>query len=170
MSSIHWDSVTTDSTFDWPLFLNQFSTAATTTATTFSNWQTPMSYQTPYTNPYNMPPVDPSIFRQLPPLEFNKYINASDLMEEFIKWVGSEGVRRREVMTLSIELFIKWLIIRACEQDQEEPNVTLQLPAPKQQPRCLGCGKWIKAQEIVHLHDARCADYYYVRKGNHAKL
>lgn len=163
-----WHNGTSDST-SWPSFLMNLSTAATTTATTFTNWpqSIPMPYQTPYnasltpipvTAPYNSSRIPP-------PIEFNKYINASDLMEEFIKWVGSEGVRRREVMTLSIDLFIKWLIIRACEEDQEEPNVTLQLPAPKPQPRCLGCGRWIKAEEVVHLHDARCANYYYARKG-----
>lgn len=167
MSGLYWDSGTANST-GWNLVFNQISTAATTTATTFTNWPlTTMPYQTPYTAPLTPMPVTApyNSSRVPPPLEFNKYINASDLMEEFIKWVGSEGVRRREVMTLSIDLFIKWLIIRACEEDQEEPNVTLQLPAPKPQPRCLGCGRWIKAEEVVHLHDARCANYYYARKG-----
>lgn len=98
-----------------------------------------------------------------PPREFNKFINASDLMEEFIRWLGTEGVRQREVMQLPQELFIKWLILQACEADGEESDIQLQLPAPKQQPRCLGCQRWMSMQDVL-LHDVRCADFYYKRQ------
>lgn len=97
---------------------------------------------------------------------FNKYVNASDLMEEFIKFLGAEGVRQGEVMGLPVELFIKWLIIRACEQDGEVPNVTLALPAPAHQPRCLGCQRYLKAGAPVPIHNQQCADRYFAR-ANH---
>lgn len=109
-------------------------------------------------------PIDPAI-RLSPPREFNKYINASDLLEEFIKWLGEQGVKQGEVMELPVELFIKWLIIKACEQDEEEPNVTLQLPAPKKQPHCLGCGQFMAKSAPLALHAGLCADNYFAKTG-----
>lgn len=103
--------------------------------------------------------------RRLPaPREFNRYINASDLLEEFIGFLGEHDVRQSEVMSMPLELFIKWLIIRACEEDQEEPNVTLQLPAPKQKTRCLGCGKFMKKDVKLLMHGEQCAQYYFRRQ------
>lgn len=99
------------------------------------------------------------------PRNFNKFINASDLLEEFIKWVGAEGVRQGEVMTLPVEFFIKWLVIRACEEDDEEPNVELPaLPAPKITPKCLGCGKFMVMIGPVPLHTPCGVLYFKVRQ------
>lgn len=97
-----------------------------------------------------------------PPLTFNPYINASDLLEEFIRYAGSEGVRQGEVFDLPIELFIKWLIVKACEQDQEEPDVVVELPV-RSQPRCLGCNRWMKRETKLQLHGSVCADWYFKR-------
>ncbi len=97
-----------------------------------------------------------------PPRGFNKYVNASDLLEEFIQFAGTEGVRQREFMDLPISLFVKWLIIRAMEEDGEKPDIILELPAPKGQPRCLGCGRFM-ASDVLTLHDNRCATFYYER-------
>lgn len=105
------------------------------------------------------------IRRLPPPREFNPYINASDMLEEFFRFLGTEQVRKREVFKLPLDLFVKWLIIRACEADGEEPPVTLELPAPKQQPRCLGCQRFLPAGVPVLLHGQRCAGYYYARIG-----
>lgn len=96
------------------------------------------------------------------PKEFNKYINASDLIEEFIKFAGVEGLKAGEVLELPMELFIKWLVIRACEEDKEEPNVTLALPGPPVQPRCLGCGQWMRVTPAM-LHTQRCAEFFFSR-------
>lgn len=104
--------------------------------------------------------AEPPTYRQ-PPREFNRYINGSDLMEEFIAFLGENSVRQREVMRLPIELFIKWLIVRACEQDGEEASVQVVIPTPKKQPRCLGCGKWIRADSVVALHDEACSTKYF---------
>lgn len=49
--------------------------------------------------------------------EFNKYINASDLLEDFIKDLGVAGIKQGEVLGVPIEFFINWLIHKAAEQD-----------------------------------------------------
>jgi hypothetical protein len=102
--------------------------------------------------------------RLAPPLEFNRYINASDLLEEFLRYAGKEGVRAGEVLQLPIDLFLKWLIIRACEEDRQEPNVTLTLPPPKPQPRCLGCGKFMAKDTVVAFHGIVCSTLYFQRQ------
>jgi len=100
----------------------------------------------------------------LPPVRaFNRYINASDLLEEFIGYLGGMGMRKLEVLNAPLDLFIKWLIIRACAEDGEEapPEVTLQLPKPTQS-RCLGCQKFMTTA-LVPFHGERCAGFYYRR-------
>lgn len=102
--------------------------------------------------------------RMAPPLNFNKYINASDLLEEFIQYLGEHKVKQGEVYQLPMDLFIKWLIIRACEEDKEEPNAILQLPAPKSQPRCMGCQKFMPKGTEFMIHSGMCADLYFKRE------
>lgn len=105
-----------------------------------------------------------------PPPGFNRYVNASDLLEEFLAWLKTERVRSREALALPIDLFIKWLIIRACEEEQQPPNVTLQLPPPRQQPRCLGCGQFMRLDARVAFHSAVCASWYFARQARSANL
>lgn len=108
-----------------------------------------------------IPPEPPK--RRQAPREFNKYINGSDLMEEFIRYCGTLGVRQGEIMEIPIDSFIKWLIIEACVLDKEEPEVTLELgPAP--QPRCLGCGRYVPRSLPMPLHDERCAGFHFARQ------
>lgn len=80
--------------------------------------------------------------------EFNKYINASDLLERFIDDMGSAGVKQHQMLSLPIELFIHWLIYNAAMQDGIEPEVDKPiLPAllpPPDKPRCLSCGRFIR--------------------------
>ena len=102
--------------------------------------------------------------RRPPPREFNRYINASDLLEEFIAWVGSQGIRQSEFADLPVDLFIKWLVIRACEEDQEEPNVVLELPSPAKQPRCLGCQQFMPRTAEIPLHGPKCAEMHFNRQ------
>lgn len=99
-----------------------------------------------------------------PPRSFNRYVNASDLLEEFIGFVGAEGVSQGEVLGLPVDLFIKWLVIRACEEDAEVPPVTLQLPPRPAQPRCVGCGRWMRRGTRLPLHGERCASYAFCRR------
>lgn len=106
----------------------------------------------------------PVMARKPAPLEFNKYINTSDLLQEFIAFLGTQKVHKDEIMGLPIELFIKWLIIKACEVDNEEPNVTLALPAPQPKPRCLGCGRFVTKQLNPPLHNEACATMLFQRR------
>jgi len=86
--------------------------------------------------------------------EFNRYVNASDLIEEFINFLGTFGVRQSEVLKIPIELFINFLIVKAAEADGEKPPVeqrrlevgakTIGGPSPK--PRCRVCGRYIEAK------------------------
>lgn len=108
--------------------------------------------------------------RQPPPREFNRYVNGSDLLEEFIGWLGTQGVRQSEFMALPIELFIKWLIVRACEEDHEEPPEQVAIPAPPPQPRCLGCQRFMARRTKVPFHGTRCAEYHFARERERSKI
>jgi hypothetical protein len=59
--------------------------------------------------------------------EFNKYINASDLLEEFVMFLGSLKVRQSQVLDITIEIFVNWLVIRAAQHDGDEtpPDVKI---------------------------------------------
>lgn len=100
------------------------------------------------------------------PKAFNPYVNASDRLEEFIAYLGTEGVRSSEVMGMPLELFIKWLVIEACKADDEPvpEGVVVALPRPSQ-PRCLGCQRFMRKGVVLPLHDGRCADKYFARHG-----
>lgn len=85
-----------------------------------------------------------------PPLEFNRFLNASDLLEDFIEDAGRAGVRQSEFLNLPIELFINWLIIKAAEKDGDPiPEGALRIAQHhkalpfKGSPRCLTCGRFI---------------------------
>lgn len=156
---------------------NQYNTSnaynVTTTSSTTVNynnaWPTQYGYNTYY------PDWDASPRRKPQPKEFNKYINASDMLEEFIKFLGSENVRQEEAFQLPVDLFIKWLVVRACEADQEEPpedvEISLkgglvarkQLSAPAKQPRCLGCQRYMSKGIDVPFHDHNCFARYEAR-------
>lgn len=87
--------------------------------------------------------------------EFNKYLNCSDLIEEFINYVGGIGLKKNEIMKIPISLFIAFLVVRAAESDGEElpeeevmmlknaHNDILLLPAPDKKPHCDYCGRFI---------------------------
>jgi len=68
--------------------------------------------------------------------EFNRYLNASDLLEAFIDDVGKlDGVDQTQVLRLPIEAFINWLILQAATKDGDPtdhlPSVAAALPSPK---------------------------------------
>lgn len=50
---------------------------------------------------------------------FNKFLNTSDIVAEFIDYVGQLGVSKPDITQLPVELLIRFLIIRAAEQDGE---------------------------------------------------
>lgn len=101
-----------------------------------------------------------------PPREFNAFLNASDQLEAFIKYVGTLGVRQSEVLGLPLDLFVKWLILEAAKKDNEpEPEGVVIVI---EQPRCLGCQRWMpKCAESrrVPFCEARCLALY--QKSHH---
>lgn len=78
--------------------------------------------------------------------EFNRYINASDLLAQFIKDLGMAGATQKQVLQVPLELFINWLVIRAAEQDEEQvpADVPKLADLPKLAlPRCRQCGRFL---------------------------
>lgn len=82
--------------------------------------------------------------------EFNKFINASDLLENFIKDLGKVNIRQGEVLNIPIEMFINWIIHKSAEQDGDSvPNNIPALNNNKyKHPKCKCCGRFIK-KELV---------------------
>jgi len=90
--------------------------------------------------------------------DFNKYLNCSDLIEEFINYVGNIGLKKNEIMKIPVSLFIAFLVVRAAEADGEEVpeqevmmlknahNDILLLPAPDKKPHCELCGRFISSR------------------------
>jgi hypothetical protein len=80
--------------------------------------------------------------------EFNRFINASDLLEQFIRDLGALRVPQDKVLQIPLELFISWLVIKAAEADGDTPpqdtprleHATSTLRAP----RCRWCGRFIR--------------------------
>lgn len=69
--------------------------------------------------------------------EFNRFLNASDLLREFIADVGAFGAKQSDVLTIPIELFINWLIMKSAEQDGDATHGALI------HPRCRWCSRFI---------------------------
>ena len=96
---------------------------------------------------------------------FNSFINASDKLEDFIKFCGQHGVRKEEMLQLPINLFIGWLILEAAKADKEpEPSIPL-LPNLKKyvRPRCK-CGRFISfdfVKKHIEFCGPLCFNKYY---------
>jgi hypothetical protein len=59
--------------------------------------------------------------------EFNRFINASDLLEEFITYMGKKfDVKQGEILQIPMELFVTWLIMKACEEDDLPIDPTIK--------------------------------------------
>jgi len=85
--------------------------------------------------------------------EFNRFLNASDRIEEFIKYCGSFDVSQNEMLDLPLKLFIMWLILEAASADEIPPEVSdverLQLEFKKRLlPRCK-CGRFISRKKVA---------------------
>lgn len=97
--------------------------------------------------------------------EFNRFLNASDLLEQFIRDLGQVGVKQDEVLEIPIGLFINWLIIKSAEQDQEPipkdvPSLKQAIKSQKMGVKCKCCGKFIP-EDKVKLGLTFCnADHY----------
>lgn len=76
--------------------------------------------------------------------EFNPYINASDLLIKFMDYVRGLGldIKKDEVMSLDIGLFVNWLIIEAAERDSDPVPQDVVVTQQKRlkgrvSPRCI---------------------------------
>lgn len=96
------------------------------------------------------------LYKTKPIREFNKYLNASDLLEEFIIYCGQQRLTRHEFSELPISLFIYWLIVRSAESDGDPTDevVPLLTNAVKERKlhrhRCKCCGKYLTKQYEDH--------------------
>ena len=90
--------------------------------------------------------------------EFNKFMNASDLLEQFIDYVKVLDVSQTEFLKLPVELFINWLIMQAAIQDGEEPPVVPMLPAPN---TCLHCKETIPANSKLQFCSKEHMNLYW---------
>lgn len=85
--------------------------------------------------------------------EFNKYINSSDLLSDFIEDMGKLGATAEQVLNTPIQFFIRWLIYKSAESDGEESDesllditksVKMNIEPPKRITfKCKHCGKFI---------------------------
>lgn len=104
--------------------------------------------------------------------EFNRFVSGSDLLEAFMKHVAAVApeIRSREMLGLPVELFIKWLVISAAEQDgdpvgelerqelsaalaaaasdrgQEEIRMLAPPEPERRAARCGACGRYVTAR------------------------
>jgi hypothetical protein len=83
--------------------------------------------------------------------DFSTYLNASDMLAEFVKYLGTIGTKRGEALQLPIEMFVRWLVIEAATRDgdpvEEEPitrGEVIELVQPARPPQCLTCGKFMR--------------------------
>lgn len=88
--------------------------------------------------------------------EFNRFINASDLLAEFVQFLGADArLSGPEALKIPVELFVSWLVVRAAESDGEdvEEGDRLRLTAGAHSlraPRCKHCGRFIARRRAVH--------------------
>lgn len=73
--------------------------------------------------------------------EFNRFINASDILAKFIEFCGNEAsVTRDEMLELPVKLFIQYLILEAAKADGEPEPTDLTLVTDLHKAvNCLGC-------------------------------
>jgi hypothetical protein len=88
--------------------------------------------------------------------DFSPHLNASDMVAQFVEYVGSLGVRRSEVLGLPLHLFIAWLIIEAASRDGDAvpsdivPVANHPVVLATLYPKCLTCGRFIKRVHAQH--------------------
>jgi len=82
--------------------------------------------------------------------EFNKFMNASDLLEAFIEDLGKANVKQGEVLNIPIEMFINWIIHKSAEQDGDDTpdDIPALTDMRYKHPQCKCCGRFIKKDLI----------------------
>lgn len=101
--------------------------------------------------------------------DFNTYLNASDKLEEFVRFCGGHGISQDEMKNLPVKLFIAWLVQEAAKADQEpEPELQL-LPDLRRRanPKCGGCGRFLTRRHVqkrIEFCAPVCFDRHYQRQ------
>ena len=96
------------------------------------------------------------LYKTVPTREFNKYLNGSDLLEEFIAYCAKQNLTQKEFSELPISLFIYWLIVEAAHVDGDSTEDTLPLltSAVRERKmhthRCKCCGKFLSKKMETH--------------------
>ncbi len=81
--------------------------------------------------------------------DYNRFIDGSSLLEEFIKDCGIAGIKQSEFMNITIEVFIHWLIYKAALKDDDPLPEGVYAPGKHPEttklkwPHCRSCGKFI---------------------------
>lgn len=73
---------------------------------------------------------------------FNRFLNASEMLEAFIKDCAPAGVKQNQILKVPVEAFINWLIYKAAESDGDV------LPSSRYNHRCGYCQRFI-AKHLV---------------------
>lgn len=74
---------------------------------------------------------------------FNRFINASEMLEGFIKDMAPVGIRQDQILKVPVEAFINWLIFKAAESDGDV------LPASHYNHRCIYCKQFLLRKLVV---------------------
>lgn len=91
---------------------------------------------------------------------FNRFLNASELLEAFIKDMAPSGIRQDQVLKVPIEAFINWLIFQAAKEDGDD------IPDEYYNHRCIYCKRFIAKKLVimgVNFCNARHLDGYLNR-------
>lgn len=109
--------------------------------------------------------------------EFNPYVNASEMLGDFVGDLGKVGVVQSKVLNTPIEYFINWLIHRAAEKDHDPyasqgvPTLIESkpyLPQKVAQPKCKHCGRFIsnkRAKLGINFCNALHMEQYELKMG-----
>ena len=110
--------------------------------------------------------------------EFNRFINASDLLEDFVAFLGTLGAKQGQILDVPINAFIHWLILKAAEKDGDAPPADIPklehhpaLNKAVEKPRCSCCGKYISKERVtngINFCNGVCMDSYWERIGKAA--
>jgi len=74
---------------------------------------------------------------------FNRFINASEMLEGFIKDMAPIGIRQDQILKVPVEAFINWLIFKAAESDGDV------LPSSHYNHRCIYCKQFLLRKLVV---------------------
>ena len=106
---------------------------------------------------------------------FNRFLNASDLVDEFIRALGTAGMKQDQVLKIPLGPFIHWLIGKAAEADGDPVPADIppvkhdpQLAMFRKEPRCKLCGRFLPkrmAQGGMFFCSGRHMDRYAKQKG-----